>query len=292
MSAKGDFKHGINLILQHNQQGAYATHYARKSLLLSFANDLHQHTVFKPRNIYCLKEKHIRNVVAYWQQQGLSAGTIKNRTAALRWLAQKINKANIMPSNTQLNIDKRVYVSPQNKALINPDFSGITNPYVRVSLELQRLFGLRREESLKIKPQDAASDGQYLRLRGAWCKNGRPREIPIITDEQRHWINKAIELANTTPNGTLIPRGKNYIQQRWTYDKQVQRAGLNNLHGLRHAYAQQRYLELTGFPCPIAGGPSRKSLTSEQKVLDKQARLTITELLGHSRVGVVKNYLN
>ncbi|EMB6072518.1 integrase domain-containing protein [Proteus mirabilis] len=41
--------------------------------------------------------------------------------------------------------------------------------------------------------------------------------------------------------GSLIPANRSYIQQRNAYDGQCQKAGLNKMHGLRHAYAQTRY---------------------------------------------------
>lgn len=63
------------------------------------------------------------------------------------------------------------------------------------------------------------------------------------------------------------------------------------MHGLRHAYAQTRYRELTGWECPINGGPLRKDLNSFQKELDNQARLVISQELGHSRVSITKNYI-
>jgi hypothetical protein len=55
------------------------------------------------------------------------------------------------------------------------------------------------------------------------------------------------------------------------------------MHGLRHAYAQNRYEELTGWKCPAAGGPETKALTPEQHELDHGARLTISRELGHER---------
>ena len=55
------------------------------------------------------------------------------------------------------------------------------------------------------------------------------------------------------------------------------------MHGLRHAYAQNRYEELTGWKAPAAGGPDSKSLTPEQRELDREARLTISRELGHER---------
>jgi len=63
------------------------------------------------------------------------------------------------------------------------------------------------------------------------------------------------------------------------------------MHGLRHAYAQQRYEELTGWKSPIAGGPSSKSLTREQRDQDHQARLVISREMGHEREQVTAIYL-
>ena len=41
------------------------------------------------------------------------------------------------------------------------------------------------------------------------------------------------------------------------YEGNTLRAGLSNTHGLRHAYAQNRYEELTGWSCPAVGGSER-----------------------------------
>jgi hypothetical protein len=75
------------------------------------------------------------------------------------------------------------------------------------------------------------------------------------------------------------------------YDKQVSRAGLKNLHGLRHAYAQKLYKQLTGWEAPINGGPKSRQLTPEQKQIDRQARMILSEELGHSREQITVNYL-
>ena len=74
--------------------------------------------------------------------------------------------------------------------------------------------------------------------------------------------------------------------------------GLSKLHGLRHAYAQNRYYELTksfdrfkkGWLCPIAGGPNTKSLNTYQKRIDRKVRQIISLELGHSRIAITKIY--
>jgi len=93
-------------------------------------------------------------------------------------------------------------------------------------------------------------------------------------------LKRAHQLAG---NGSLIPSERNYVQQLRSYERQTANAGLSKLHGLRHAYAQVRYEELTGWKAPAAGGPIAKALSPGQKIMDRQARRTISQELGHMR---------
>ncbi|MCU7893059.1 MAG: integrase [Candidatus Thiodiazotropha sp. (ex Ustalcina ferruginea)] len=81
------------------------------------------------------------------------------------------------------------------------------------------------------------------------------------------------------------------MHQLRVYEGNTLRAGLSRMHGLRHAYAQNRYEELTGCKSPAVGGPETKALTPEQREVDRQARLTISKELGHERVAVAAAYL-
>ena len=112
--------------------------------------------------------------------------------------------------------------------------------------------------------------------------------IPIRPVEQRAVLERARRLAGL---GSLIPSTRNYRQQLRINEGHTIRAGLSNMHGLRHAYAQQRYEELTGRKCPAAGGLDSKSLTPEQRESDRRARLTISRELGHEREAVTTAYL-
>ena len=91
----------------------------------------------------------------------------------------------------------------------------------------------------------------------------------------------------------LTPRNKDntYIQARRTYDKQLNRANVKHPHGLRHAYAQERYKDLTGWKCPACGGATLRQLTEEQRNIDREARLIISSELGHSREQITTTYL-
>lgn len=92
-------------------------------------------------------------------------------------------------------------------------------------------------------------------------------------------------------SGALIAPNHDYQQQLNLYKIQTYRAGFKQLHGLRHAYAQARYYELTGWQCSKVVGVKRKQLDTDQKEQDLQARLTISKELGHERLQMVVVYL-
>ena len=286
---KTKIRHSVFEVLKHDRQGSFVTRYDRKTLLLGFTKDLHT-LGYKLLDIHGLKVKQVKAVIKQWQKENLAIATIKNRLSAIRQLGDLIHKPHFLPPNKELGIQPRKYCTVINKALVNPDFNKIKSHPIRISLELQRVFGLRREESLKIKPHIADKEN-FLVLNPSWCKGGRGRIIPIKTEEQRYWLERAKEIAGLYGQ-SLIPKETTYIRHRYQYDKQTARAGLKNLHGLRHAYAQKRYKELTGFDAPICAGLTSKQYTKAQKQIDHQARMILTEELGHSRKNIIKNYCN
>ena len=91
--------------------------------------------------------------------------------------------------------------------------------------------------------------------------------------------------------GSLIPTQMNYCDQKNRFVAQTARAGIHNVHGLRHAYAQRRYFELTGWKAPAAGGPLASDLSTQQKTIDEAARLAISRELGHEREQITAVYL-
>ena len=237
-----------------------------------------------------IKPKHIEALVAQWQERDLSIGTIKNRMAAIRWWSVKINKQNVVArSNEYHGIPDRRFVTNESKArdITQQQLNKIKDQHVRMSLELQRAFGLRREEAMKFQPS-YADKGDHIRLKASWTKGGKPRAIPVRTEAQREILSRARRLAGF---GSLIPAQRSYVHQLRVYEGNTLRVGLSRLHGLRHAYAQARYEELTGWQCPAAGGPDSKLLTQGQRELDHKARLTISQELGHEREQVTAAYL-
>ena len=241
-------------------------------------------------NARSLKPKHIEALVKDWMLQELSVGTIKNRMAVLRWWAQKVDKQNVVArSNDHYGIPDRQFVTNASKAKVvsAADLEQIRDPYVRMSLELQQAFGLRREEAIKFNPS-YADRGDHIALKASWTKGGKARDIPVRTNDQREVLNRAHRFV---AGGSLIPGDRNYVQQLRAYERHTANAGLSKMHGLRHAYAQRRYEELTGWKSPAAGGPVTKALSPGQKVVDRHVRQTISREMGHEREQITSVYL-
>ena len=284
-----ELNYALKQLCRHCREGSYATQRNRERILTLAANELHG-MGYRKMQARSLKPKHIEALVKHWQERELSIGTIKNRMAALRWWSVKINKQNVMArSNEFYGIPDRRFVTNESKAreFTEAQLGKVKDIHVRMSLELQRAFGLRREEAMKFQPS-YADKGDHIQLKASWTKGGRPRDIPVRTEAQREVLDRARALAGF---GSLIPSHRSYVQQLRIYEGNTTRAGLSSMHGLRHAYAQERYEELTGWQCPATGGPSSKALSLEQKELDQQVRPIISQELGHERIQIATAYL-
>lgn len=219
---------------------------------------------------------------------------MKNRMTTIRWWAEKVNNPGAVKSNDTYKIEKRVYVTNENKSvsLRDLDLSKV-NENIAQSLRLQDAFGLRREESMKFQPVFAL-DGQtienakYIRLKDSWTKGGRPRTIPLSNEKQRQELRHAYVLALKN-GGSMIPKEKSYKAHKSSFETITHALGVGQTHGLRHGYAQTRYRELMGFDCPAVGGS--RSLSVDELVKDKEIRMLISEELGHSRINITSVYL-
>ena len=284
-----DLNYQLKNLCEHNKDGSHNTQSNRHQLLQTMANHLFE-MGYRRMNANSLKPKHVDALITRYFNEGLAEGTIKNRLSALRWWAEKVGKPNIIAKdNAHYGVESRVFVTNVSKArdLDRELLNKIACDHVRISLELQKAFGLRREEAIKFIPE-YADQGNHIRLKATWCKGGRARTIPIRNEEQREVLNRARLLAG---KGSLIPSHLMYVDQMRIYESETNKVGLHKMHGLRHRYAQERYYELTGWLAPACGGPTRDELSEDNKLDDAVARVAITQELGHGREQVTAVYL-
>lgn len=262
-------------------------------MLRQFADDLAR-AGFNIRQMQAqdLKGRHVGALLRHWNSEGLAVATIKNRMAALRWWAEKVGNPGAVKTNEELGIEKREYVKNENKSasLESIDLSKFEDR-IAASLVLQAEFGLRREEAMKIVPEYALSgrspyETRELRLKGSWTKGGRDRTIEIRSQSQRDALARAAVLARS---GSMIPPDRSYRQHLITWEQQTASQGIGRTHGLRHAYAQQRYFELTGWKAPAVAG--FRALTPDERLKDRSARMVISGELGHGRIAITNTYL-
>lgn len=274
-------------LTRRNEDGSFKTQANRRHMLKLFARELRAGG-FKLPSAGSLKPKHVEFLVSGWKTAQLSDRTIENRLSAARWWAEKVGKPSVIKRrNEDYGVCGDRSPKMRAKKLDYAKLDAVTSPYVRLSLELQAAFGLRAEESIKFTPS-YADRGDHIALKASWCKGGRARTVPITHDRQRELLDRVRKLAQ---GGALIEPGRNYIQQRWAYEHQATGAGLKNNHGLRHAWAQWRYEQLSGMKPPGKGGKSPEDMTRDERLRDRAARQALSYELGHNRLEITDVYL-
>lgn len=285
----------VNEFAKQVESYSHASLADMRHMLHRCMKDLHQ-LGYKIGHINGLKAKHIHVLVEHWKKQEKNPATIKNYMSKLRKAAVLLDKATLVKgSNDAYQITRRSFTPTHNKAIHNLDFAKCTDPLIRLSLEAQLLFGLRREESMKLVPSEAWH-GNTLKVKPSWTKGGVGRTLPITNQAQLNWLYKASKTIK--PHHSLIPENRTYKTHLSHYQRQVELLGVKKLHGLRHAYAQNQYHELTAqlspdktpLLCPIQGGKPYKELSSKEKIIDRTAREILSTLLGHSRISITRIY--
>ena len=250
---------------------------------------------YEIKDIKNLRKEHFTEVVEYrlscMKRGEISNATVINDLWHWRKLAGALGHPKwLKPKNEDYAIPKREkYKGNRAAALDMNKLAKMRCPFMRLSVEGQELFGFRLEESLKFQPAWADCGG-IIRMKGSWCKGGRPRPIEVKTERQRDWLNRAKALCG---KGSLIPVGKAYYKHRRDLENELVRVGLESSHCRRHQDFQDLYYKGTGWHCPAAGGPTRRELKKDPLKwrLDVAMRRVIGLLAGHGRIDVINSYL-
>ena len=313
------------IIAAHNDRHAtkpksvsFETQSVRASSLFRSFRDLHA-LGYKIRNPYCLGGRHVRALMEDWtaaqprtRRSTLSPATIQTELSHLRTFSEWIGKPGmVFPAGAYVADPERVArrsaattdrgwtahaVEPERliEAITDHD------AWVGAQLRLARAFGLRVKEAVMIQPRLAERPagetpttpgftGPHLEVdRGT--KGGRLRHIPIDTPAKRTALDAAKALVRSDAQFLANPT-RSLVQNLDRLGNVMKKFGVTKrmlgvtAHGLRHEYAGDRFEVFAGVAAPVRGGATTDPAT------DRQARLSVAEELGHSRVQVVATYL-
>lgn len=294
---------------------SHKTRQERADFLRRFFRDLRLKAGFKtlpdPRN---LGDRHIRAMVAVWQRERLAPATIQTYLSFLRGLALWLGKPGFIrkPQHYGLTPDEyqRHEYAQRDKSwsAAGVDIDALIarvcayDPYVGASLRLIRTMGLRRKESVMLKPHRCvvtfAATGLPIEKQQAdeyvWiqqgAKGGRPRFVPLDSLQRI----KALQFAQSVaqgPDAHMGNPGHGLVENLRRFDYVMARFGITSkklgvtAHGLRHQALIEHYTEQTGGVAPpVRGGKAEVEL-------DAAARQSTAHLAGHHRTRASGAYL-
>ena len=249
-----------------------------------------------------LTQEHINTYIAYLQDKvengELATKTTATYVSALNNVVEYTNKYIEKNNNSLETVSaKENNLSAGSPSDKNPTVSGsvheqfknfleerymqtgdIRYEALKNSIELARELGLRIRESIAIKIVDKEVSNNLQLEKQDCTKNSRERDITITRESQINAINNAKEFAKENNLYSLCPSERLKQQIAFAYNVKADFEKEYNVeykyHGERYAFAQERYQEYR-----------------EQGMNDKEARLKLSNDLGHNRIDITNRYL-
>lgn len=286
----------ISKLARHNRQGSYGTKKAYAEKVNKFCRFLSKE--FAVQKFTNISNKHLAAYVEHEQKRGISNKTIKTELAAIRFFHDKVDRPrHILETENKLLGAERLKSSGENKAWTHQEvqrFQDVCRQFDNERLAsivtLARNEGLRIHETLRIDrniAEKALKTGE-IQIKG---KGGKVRCVPIsresadVLKEAMQNVERGDKLFVREGEKThlVISNCQNFINRhrgKFQDENRAERIAEGEklkenitFHGLRHAYAQDRYRE-----------------AREKHVNDREARLEVSRLLGHERDEVTRIY--
>ena len=281
-----------NLIIQaeklrrHNRQGSFKTRERYYDALKRFCQFLAEE--YRLEKLANVAPKHFIAYSEAMKKRSLSPSTIKTDLAAIRFFHDQMSNLRYqLPNNSELALARRQF-GKVDRTWSNREFNLILlkcmeskHSDFEACIVIARYAGLRIHEVMKIDTAiaRAALKNDFITIKG---KGGKVRDVPI-----NHTIHVVLRnaLERTLQGEKLfVPKDRHtheVIKELQTFiayhRKSVQDEDSTRpmtFHGLRHTCAAEWYKDL------IAKGNS-----------DYQARLQVSNWLGHERDSVTNIYL-
>ncbi len=273
-------------LFRHNRQGSYKTrerYFEAYQRFLKFVAEK-----YRLQKLSNISGKHLSAYVAYMQEKGLAASTIKTDLAAIRFWHDQIPGARYsLPGNEEYDLERRSF-GKVDRTWSQSEFDKLiqicrkSNHFDYLGcLKMARYAGLRIHECMRIDTATArnALKSGLLTIKG---KGGKVRQVPLCRTA-RQTLKNAL---HHTPAGQklFVPEGKqihiaitelqNFIGSHREEIRDPDSDRPLTFHGLRHTCAAEWY----------------KSFL-EHGYTEYQARLRVSQWLGHERDDVTRIYL-
>ncbi|MCP3763752.1 tyrosine-type recombinase/integrase [Domibacillus sp. A3M-37] len=286
----------ISKVARHNRQGSYGTKKGYAEKVNKFCRFLSKE--FAVQKFANISNKHLAGYVKHEQGRGISNKTLKTELSAIRFFHDKVDRPrHVLETENKLLGAERLKSSGENKAWnqqeidrfheVCPKFG---NERMASVAKLARNEGLRIHETLRIDrnvAEKALKTGE-IKIKG---KGGKVRCVPISREsaDMLKEVMKNVERGDKLfvregeKTHLVIKQCQNFINRhrdKFQDENRAERIAAGEklkenvtFHGLRHAYAQDRYDE-----------------AKEQNINDGNARLVVSRLLGHERDEVTRIY--
>ncbi len=277
-----NLKAQIDKISKHNNQGSYKTRERYAESVGRFCKFIAKE--FGTQKFINIQDKHVDAYINNMQDRELSSSHIKAELSAIRFYHDKANgKYKLGEFNTgtrRFGGVPRAWTQQEFKS-----FNDLCNKRgaTRVSniASLAKNEGLRLHEAIRLDRATVESALNFGRLH-VKGKGGKERDIPLSL-ESRVMLSNLIEGKSRGQKLFVEPGEKthlvmkqvqNYINRNREHYQDSSRSMNITFHGLRHAFAQSEYCKA------IDRGAS-----------EIEARLYVSNLLGHERDDVTRIYL-
>lgn len=270
------------------------------------------------RNLNEIGQAHVICLLRRWIQAKQMPATITTKLSVFRKFLTLIGKPQVIPRGSAWfellstkGIDSDYLVRSQvadasksweaNGIDVNKVIEMVKKecPITALHMELQAAFGLRVMESLQIEPEISDMGTQLHIFRGT--KGGKSRMVQFDTDPtvcqwQRDVLERAKVIARKHPKRRLALPKQSLESARHHYYRVIAVTGVTKArlgvtsHGLRHSFAARKYEQMTASRPPVETPANLMSKCVAYEV-DHQARLGISQELGHWRKDVTSAYL-
>ncbi len=273
----------FNKVFRHLKTGSYKTRERYKKAFLRFIKFLAEK--FHLQKLANISPTHIFAYTDYMQnEKHYSAAMVKNELAAIRFIHDNMPYTrHTLPTNSELGLERRTFggvdrtwTGGEYNSMLAVAMKHNRNDLLTI-FALARYCGLRIEECFRIDWNDAtkALETGMLYVKG---KGGLTRYVPInasVDIPLRKVLDKTpkgkkLFVEDDDKTHLAIKRVQcfiSYHRKSFTQDKIT-------FHGLRHTYAHEKYENFI-----------------KEGFTDYEARIKVSELLGHQRDDVTRIYL-